>query len=392
MLGRNTFKRFATTHAVQGAKVTRQSLPYEPFAAVTQPEASQQQGIVIPRWWKKDNVLDPKTYMIDGKGKLSRDDLHPSSSLTQEMIEKYENVGLVYVVNTGIENDLEFQRDIARIIMTEETVYEGGANPRNKVEANVYDVGAPLEAWLHYHHEMTYKEHSCKNLGFLCKHAVQDRPVGWSFVSDSVQAHDAMMETALGRKLKEKGLCFIRLMTDANAPREATNQNKVYNHWQQSWLTDDPDEAEVAARAQGLHVEWIDTPTDGRLMRTRYYKSAFEYVPFIDRNILFTSIADDGEWFDAWPGIKEIPHEQRPLEMMFGDDTPFTLEEKQAWTDIYDEFGIPLRWQPGEVAVFCNYRFAHGRPSINLKPGERRELGVMLGAPFKRIETVESKW
>jgi hypothetical protein len=78
--------------------------------------------------------------------------------------------------------------------------------------------------------------------------------------------------------------------------------------------------------------------------------------------------------------------------MMFGDDTPFTLEEKQAWTDVYDEFGIPLRWKPGELAVFCNYRFAHGRPSINLKPGERRELGVMLGAPFKRIETVESKW
>ena len=65
--------------------------------------------------------------------------------------------------------------------------------------------------------------------------------------------------------------------------------------------------------------------------------------------------------------------------MFFGDDTPFSLEEKQLWTDAYDSFGIPLRWQDGDVAVLCNMRYAHGRPGVHLQPGEERDLGVMLG-------------
>ena len=46
----------------------------------------------------------------------------------------------------------------------------------------------------------------------------------------------------------------------------------------------------------------------------------------------------------------------------------------------------------GDVAAVCNYRFAHGRPSIHLREGEERELGVLLGEQFKRVETVPGKW
>ena len=60
---------------------------------------------------------------------------------------------------------------------------------------------------------MTYKSHSVETLGFLCKSAVDRGTVGWSFVSDSVQAHDYIMGTPLGRKLKEKGLCFVSVST-----------------------------------------------------------------------------------------------------------------------------------------------------------------------------------
>ena len=275
----------------------------------------------------------------------------------------------------------------------------GGANPRDRLSelGNVYDIGAPLSAHLHYHHEMTYKSHSVESIGFLCKHAVTQRPgVGWSYVSDSVQTHDALMETELGLKLKDKGLCFIRRMTDAQEYDETNNggSNAVYNHWQKSWMTDDPDEAQAIAEAQGLHVSWIPDPntSGGMMMETRYYKSAFEYVPILDRNILVTSIADDGEWFDSWPAIQDVPQEQRPMDMTFGDDSPISSSEKQLWTDLYDQFGIPIKWAEGDVAVVCNMRFAHGRPGIELLPGEKRELGVMLGPLFERQETKEGKW
>ena len=262
--------------------------------------------------------------------------------------------------------------------------------------SNLDDVGAPITAALHYHHEVTYKQHSVTQLGFLCRHAVNRGTTGWSFVSDSVQAHDALMETDLGQKLKNRGLCFVRRMTDRNAYVSDNNPDGsspvVYNHWQQSWMTDDPVEAEAKAVEQGLKVGWTHHPEKGRLMETRYYASAFEYVQDLDRNLLVTSIADDGEWFDSWPGIENVPQEDRPLEMFFGDDTPFNLEEKQLWTNIYDNFGIPLRWQAGDVAVLDNMRYAHGRPGVHLQPGEKRELGVMLGPFVERKMTRDDKW
>eukprot|EP00545_Synedropsis_sp_CCMP1620_P009566 CAMPEP_0119032870 /NCGR_PEP_ID=MMETSP1176-20130426/42270_1 /TAXON_ID=265551 /ORGANISM="Synedropsis recta cf, Strain CCMP1620" /LENGTH=377 /DNA_ID=CAMNT_0006989289 /DNA_START=542 /DNA_END=1675 /DNA_ORIENTATION=+ len=352
--------------------------------------------VVIPRWWSgRYDVIDPARFIVKGGGHLGEADLSPHSSIGQEIRAKYEDTGLVYVTNTGL-TDVAHQRDLAKIIMGQETEYEGGANPRGRATdlGNVYDIGAPLDAALAYHHEMTYKSHSIENLGFLCKHAVTSRPgVGWSFVSDSVQAHDHIMQTAFGQKLKDKGLCFVRRMTDAAKYANNGENGIPYNHWQQSWMTDDPAEAQAVAEKQGLMVEWVtDNPAEGLVMQTRYYKSAFEYVSFVDRNIMVTSIADDGEWFDSWPGIKEVPQEKRPLEMFFGDNEPFTLAEKQEWTDAYDTFGIPLAWQPGDVAVLCNMRFAHGRPGMKLRLGEKRELGVMLGPLFERMETREDKW
>jgi hypothetical protein len=252
--------------------------------------------------------MDPARYLINAGGKAGSADLNADSALGQEMRGKYADTGLIHVQNTGL-TDMNNQRLLAQIIMGDETEYEGGANPRGRAAdlGNVYDIGAPLEAHLHYHHEMMYKSHSVESLGFLCKHAVTERQgVGWSFVSDNVQAHDLIMQTELGQRLKEKGLCSIRRMTDVNAytSRDAAG---VYNHWQKSWMTDSPSEAEALAKKQGLEVVWIDHPRDGLIMETRYYKSAFEYIPSLDRNIMVTSIADDGEWFDSWPAIKDTP-------------------------------------------------------------------------------------
>lgn len=364
----------------------------KPFQRTFQKEV---QDVVVCRWWTGAyDVIDPQRFVVNAGGNLHKEDLHAESLIGQEIKEKYRDTGLIHVQNTGLA-DMSQQRLLAQIVMPEQTDYEGGANPRERQAdlANVYDVGAPLEAHLHYHHEMTYLSHSVESLGFLCKHAVTERPgVGWSFVSDSVQAHDLIMETELGQKLKDKGLCFVRRLTDANAYQGGRDATGIYNHWQKSWMTDDPAQAQAIAESQGLQVHWTDHPTDGLQMETRYYKSAFEYIPILDRNILVTSIADDGEWFDSWPALRDIPQEDRPMDMLFGDDSPISLEEKQLWTDVYDNFGIPLAWKPGDVAVLCNMRFAHGRPGIALLPGEKRELGVMLGPRFERQETIEGKW
>ena len=340
---------------------------------------------IEPRWWTGTPALAPETFTIDcSTYDMSDADVREDSELARRMNSLFHDVGLVYLTNTRL-TDLQSMRRFAKLVIKDDMIYTGGANPRDSLEANVYEVGAPLQAWLHYHHEMAYVGKSTTLLGFLCHKTAPGK--GHTFVSDNLQATDALLATEFGQKLQELGLCYHRDLTD----REAflgTEQIGVYNHWQKSMLTDDPDEAERIARSRGLETDW----GPNRLLRTRYYISAFEYFPQLDRNLLYSSVADDGMWFDSWPKVMHLPFEQRPLRLTFGDGSQMSQQEKQTFVDVYDQFGIPIEWQVGDIGIVCNFRFAHGRPSIYLDPGEERELGVIIGSSYDRVETLDDKW
>jgi hypothetical protein len=341
--------------------------------------------IIEPAWWSGTPASDPDNFTIDCSGyAMDEHDLRSGSELAERMNETFERIGLVYLVNTRL-RDVQKMRLAAKLVMTDEMRYEAGANPRDILEPNVYEVGAPLSAHLHYHHEMAYVGTSTTMLGFMAKTAVRGK--GATFVSDNVQATDAILKTELGRKLKELGLCYHRDLTDREA-FTGREEIGVYNHWQKSMLTENPDEAEAFARSRGLEASW----GPNRLLKTRYYISAFEYFPPLDRNLLFASIADDGMWFDTWPKVMHLPYDQRPLKLTFGDLTEMSRDEKALFVDIYDRFGVPIDWSIGDVALVCNYRWAHGRPGIVLEDNEQRELGVMLGATFNRVGDLPNKW
>jgi hypothetical protein len=342
-------------------------------------------GVIEPRWWTGSPALPPESFTIDCSAyAMDAADLEKDSALAQRMNRMFDEVGLVYLVNTRL-TDLSSMREFAKLVIEHEMRYRGGANPRDNLAKSVYEVGAPLQAWLHYHHEMAYISHSTKMLGFLCNKALPDR--GYTFVSDNLQATDAILETEFGQKLKELGICYHRNLTDREAFR-GTDQIGVYNHWQKSMLTDDPDEAIEIARSRGLVAEW----GPDRLLKTRYYVSAFEHFPQHDRNVLYSSVADDGMWFDSWPKVMHLPYDERPLKLTFGDDTEMTREEKELFVDIYDRFGIPIEWNVGDIAIVCNYRFAHGRPGIHLDGDEERELGVLIGEAYERVGDLPDKW
>lgn len=58
--------------------------------------------VVQCHWWNGvyDSVLDPKSFLIDGGGKLKEDDLDSASLIGQELREKFDATGLVHVQNT----------------------------------------------------------------------------------------------------------------------------------------------------------------------------------------------------------------------------------------------------------------------------------------------------
>jgi hypothetical protein len=342
-------------------------------------------GVIEPRWWTGTPALPPESFTIDcSEYTMGSEDLRPESDLAVRMNEVFDRIGLVYLTNSGL-SDLQTMRGFAKLVIEDEMRYMGGANPRDDLEANVYEVGAPLQAWLHYHHEMAYVGSSTRLLGFLCNKAVRDK--GFTFVSDNIKATDAILETELGQKLKELGLCYHRNLTDRDA-FAGSEQIGVYNHWQKSMLTEDPDEAVAVARARGLETEW----GPNRMLKTRYYISAFEYFPLLDRNVLYSSVADDGMWFDAWPKVMHLPYDERPLKLTYGDGSELSRKEKQLFVDIYDRFGIPIEWNVGDIVIVCNYRFAHGRPGIYLDENEERELGVLIGEAYERVGDLPNKW
>ncbi|MFT5200937.1 MAG: alpha-ketoglutarate-dependent taurine dioxygenase [Candidatus Aldehydirespiratoraceae bacterium] len=337
--------------------------------------------IIVPQWWNGTPAIPADRYEIDAGGAAN---LETNCLLAREMRRVYDEVGLVHVRNTGL-TELSDMRTLAMHCLPGEMVYEGGSNPRESLEKNVFEVGAPLSAHLHYHHEMAYVAKSTRALAFLCKEALPDR--GATYFSDGLASTDFMLSTELGQKLKELGVCYHRNLTDREAFADKLEIG-VYNHWQLSMFTDDPAEAEAYAAERGLLTEW----GPNRLLKTKYYCDAFEYDPITDRNLFYCSIADHGMWFDGWPMVMHLPHNERPLHMTFGDDSEFSRDELQQMVSQYDNFGIKVDWRQGEVAVFDNFRFAHGRPGIELEAGEARQLGVMLGPKYDRVGPDTTKW
>ncbi len=337
--------------------------------------------MIVPRWWNGRPAIAPDRYEVDAGGHA---DLRPDGALATEMRRVYDDVGLVHVRNTGL-TELPDMRALALTTLPGEMEYEGGSNPRGSIDKNVFEVGAPLSAHLHYHHEMAYVSKSTRALAFLCKKALPDR--GATYFSDGLAGTDYMLATELGQKLKELGVCYHRSLTDRDSFVDRL-QIGVYNHWQQSMGTDDPGEAEAYAQERGLVTEW----GPDRLLKTRYYCEAFEYDPITDRNLFYCSVADHGMWFDTWPLVMHLPYEERPLHMTFGDDSEFSRDELRLLVGHYDLFGIKVDWRVGDIAVFDNFRFAHGRPGVQLGHGEERQLGVILGPKYDRVGTFADRW
>lgn len=340
--------------------------------------------VIEPRWWGGTPALPADAYVVDCARHHLADQLRPGSDLALAARAAYHDRGIVHFTNTGL-TDYADMRRLARLVLDDEMDYQGGANPRGRLQPNVFEVGAPLTAWLHYHHEMAYVGESPTALGFLAGKVAPGK--GATFVSDNLRATEAILATDLGRKLRDLGICYHRDLTDRDA-YAGRDHAGVYNHWQQSFATDDPAVAEQRAAAKGLETEW----GDDRLLRTRYRASAFEHFPGLDRNVLFSSIADHWMWFDAWPNVSHLAPHRRPLRMTYGDGSELSADEMRQYVEVYDRFGTPIDWRVGDVAVICNYRFAHGRPGIHLDPGEERELGVVLGSTFERVGARPDRW
>ena len=255
-------------------------------------------------------------------------------------------------------------RSFAKLVVDAEMAYAGGANPRDAHRAERLRGRRPARgvAALPPRDGLRRQEHAV--ISFLCKDALPGR--GATFVSDSVAATDALLATEFGQKLKELGVCYVRNLTDRDAFAGQVEYG-VYNHWQKSFETDDCRVAERRAR---------DRRSGGRLgpepaAEDPLLLPAFEYVPKLDRNVLYCSVADHGMWFDTWPLVQHLPYDERPL----GHDLRRRQRHLPRRAPAVRRRVRPVR-HPDRLAgrrrrVVDNYRFAHGRPASTSRTARR---------------------
>lgn len=306
--------------------------------------------------------------------------------------------------------------------------YEGGANDRQNLDekSNLLDVGAPGHLELHYHHEMAQTGFSCESLAFSAidlQNLRVDLGQGQSWLSDGVMVTDEMRKTTLGKKLEKYGVCCIRNFTDADyfedkagnwrdwkylmKNRTDPDQYPVnpgdqvyYNHWQQAFNTNDPKSAISKAKSQHFECSFKNN-----ILHTKLFLDAYEHFPLLDKNILFFNVAEHGTWFDTHIGIDKLPHIgcdevgsefHRPYKLVLGDMSEFSHEELEEWNEVYCKHGFQVGgeagMETGDISIFCNFRFAHGRPGYELEEGQKREIGVVIGKQFIRNGAKEGSW
>jgi len=90
---------------------------------------------------------------------------------------------------------------------------------------------------------MTYIGKSIKRIAFSSIDTLNDGLRGATYLSDAVGMTHELMKTDLGQKLKDNGLCYWRNLTDAEGTYDVDQKRQVWNHWQQSFGTDSPNEA-----------------------------------------------------------------------------------------------------------------------------------------------------
>lgn len=207
------------------------------------------QPAVVPVFGERDGDKIPiEQFTVDCSS--YRPAKNPENELVERKEGVFKEIGVVRLTNTGVTN-AEVMKRYAKVILKGQMEYEGGGAAREALAVNVFEVGAPHDARLHYHNEMAYNAPSMKNMAFCSIKTPAGK--GDTYLSESTPVTDELMRTDLGRS-RNKG-------------------RPTHNHWQ---LRDPPSDAGVKA-----------SPTLGEVLATHT-------VP--TRDVSMASPVSEADW------------------------------------------------------------------------------------------------
>jgi hypothetical protein len=245
--------------------------------------------------------------------------------------------------------------------------------------AGVLSVGTePAHTNIDPHSEMSYWHYYPQYIMFGCEVAPQTG--GETVIASNERVTSELENTSTGKKIFETGIRYVRNYSDQDNPDSLPSTKS----WQDEFNCTEWDELERQCAERGCQLE----RKPGGSAKIWWQEQGFEFDKKTGKHLLFTSMARLGRAFDDWPPFSDLDNEDRPYHVTFADGSEFDEQDLSNLDNAFARFTIPIKWQPGDIAVLENIAWTHSRPPYHLKPGEERKIGILVSNHMPRLRQV----
>jgi len=251
-------------------------------------------------------------------------------------------------------------RALATGLMAEQEAFA----PRRVYAEHLYSATAwPANQQMCMHHELSYRLSFPGLMLFACLTAPASG--GATPVADA-EAVLRALPAGLAARFEDEGWLLTRNYND-----------EIGASYAEAFGTEDRTAVEAYCRANAIEFAW---QPDGGL-RTRQRRPAVVRHPVTGRRCWFNQIAFLNEW-TLDPEIREYlvdfyGADGLPFNTRFGNGDPIGPEVIQELNGVYERHTVREPWQPGDLLLVDNVRYAHGREPYE---GDREVLVALADA------------